>query len=363
MLGNLCNNKGMKDQDHQQDDFFMRRAIELATLGRGNISPNPLVGSVIVHNNKIIGEGWHQKYGEAHAEVNAIRSVADKSFLPESTLYVNLEPCSHFGKTPPCADLLIHEKVKRVVVSNLDSNPLVAGNGIKKLRAAGVEVVTDVLKDEGRELNKRFFTFIEKKRPYVILKWAQTADGFIARENFDSKWISSDVSRKLVHRWRSEEDAILVGSGTALHDNPRLNVRDWTGRDPVRIVIDRHLKLPPDLNVFDGSQGTICFNLKKSGVEAKVEFVRLSEEGFLLKLLNHLFEMKIQSVIVEGGAETLQAFISEDVWDEARIFTSQSTFEKGIRAPALSGNQVSNRRITTDQLKIVRREKKLSVYL
>jgi diaminohydroxyphosphoribosylaminopyrimidine deaminase/5-amino-6-(5-phosphoribosylamino)uracil reductase len=343
----------MNNEDYHQDEFFMRRAMELATLARGNVSPNPLVGSVVVYDNKIIGEGWHQKYGEAHAEVNAIRSVMDKSLLPKSTLYVNLEPCSHFGKTPPCADLLIHERIKRVVVSNIDSNPLVAGNGIKKLRAAGIEVLTDVLKEDGRELNKRFFTVVEKKRPYIILKWAQTSDGFIARENFDSKWISSDVSRQLVHRWRSEEDAILVGSGTALHDNPRLNVRDWSGRDPVRIVIDRHLKLSTDLNVFDGRQRTISFNLKKSEIDGKTEFVKVSEGNFLADLLLYLFDQKIQSIIIEGGAQTLRAFINENLWDEARVFTSANTFEKGIKAPDISGNEISEQRIRTDLLQII----------
>src|SRR6478609_11980434 len=197
------------------DEQFMQRAFELAKLGAGSVSPNPMVGCVIVHRGEIIGEGWHKKYGEAHAEVNAIDSVKEKKVLNESVVYVTLEPCSHFGKTPPCADLLIQHRVKKVVVSNLDSNPLVSGNGVKKLRAAGIEVVTGILDKAGRELNKRFFTFMEKQRPYIILKWAETADGFIARENYDSKWISNEHSRKLVHQWRTEEDAVLVGSRTA----------------------------------------------------------------------------------------------------------------------------------------------------
>jgi len=208
------------------DELFMQRALELAQLGIGYVSPNPRVGCVIVHENKIIGEGWHQKFGEVHAEVNAINSVNDQSLLKESIVYVNLEPCSHFGKTPPCVDLLIEHHVKKVVIGNLDINPLVQGQGIKKLKDAGIETITGVLEKEGHELNKRFFTFIEKQRPYIILKWAQTSDEFIAQKNFESKWISNEFSRQLVHRWRSEEDAVLVGTRTASHDNPSQTVRD-----------------------------------------------------------------------------------------------------------------------------------------
>lgn len=343
----------MTEQEYHSDSFFMQRAMELAALGRGSVSPNPLVGSVIVHEARIIGEGWHQRYGEAHAEVNAIRSVGDRSLLSESTLYVNLEPCSHFGKTPPCADLLIHEKIKRVVVSNLDSNPLVAGKGIQKLRAAGIEVTIDVLMEEGRELNSRFFTFMEKKRPYVILKWAQTTDGFLARQNFDSKWISSEVSRQLVHRWRSEEDAILVGSNTALHDNPQLNVRDWTGRNPLRVVIDRHLKLPSTLNVFDGSQQTFIFNVKKNESNANVTFIKLDVSKFIQELLGYLFDQKIQSIIIEGGAQTLNAFITAGLWDEARIFTAPKTFETGIVSPTISGRERFTKQVGSDTLKVI----------
>ncbi|HEY5824526.1 MAG TPA: bifunctional diaminohydroxyphosphoribosylaminopyrimidine deaminase/5-amino-6-(5-phosphoribosylamino)uracil reductase RibD, partial [Cyclobacteriaceae bacterium] len=211
------------------DELFIQRTFELAQIGIGQVSPNPRVGAVVAHDGKILGEGWHKKYGEAHAEVNAILSVKDHSLLKESTVYVNLEPCSHFGRTPPCADLLIRHQVKKVVICNVDPNPLVAGQGINKLRDAGIEVVAGVLEAEGRKLNKRFFTLIEKQRPYIILKWAQTADGFVARENYESKWISNDFSRQLVHQWRSEEDAILVGTKTAAHDNPQLDVRDWSG--------------------------------------------------------------------------------------------------------------------------------------
>jgi diaminohydroxyphosphoribosylaminopyrimidine deaminase/5-amino-6-(5-phosphoribosylamino)uracil reductase len=324
----------------------------LALLGLGTVSPNPLVGCVIVHEEKIIGEGWHKKYGEAHAEVNAINSVTDKSVLPESTLYVTLEPCSHFGKTPPCADLIIREKIKKVVIANLDSNPLVSGEGIKRLRAAGVDVVAGVLEKDGREINKRFFTFIEKARPYIILKWAQTADGFVARENFDSKWISNEYSRELVHKWRSEEDAILVGTLTAKHDDPQLNVRDWTGRDPIRVVIDKSLKLDSKFKLFDRSQKTICYNTLKNEVSENLILIKVNEENFLQELIADLYARRIQSVIIEGGSQTLQAFIDAGIWDEARVFESLATFKNGIRAPVLGGELFDQQRIASDILKI-----------
>jgi diaminohydroxyphosphoribosylaminopyrimidine deaminase / 5-amino-6-(5-phosphoribosylamino)uracil reductase len=337
------------------DELFMQRAFELSLLGRGYVSPNPLVGCVVVHDNKIIGEGWHRKYGEAHAEVNALASVQDKSLLAQSTVYVTLEPCSHFGKTPPCADLLVSNKVKRVVVANLDSNPLVAGQGIKKLRDAGIEVVTGVLDKQGRELNKRFFTFIEKKRPYIILKWAETSDGFIARENHDSKWISDEHSRQLNHKWRTEEDAILVGAKTAQFDNPQLNVRDWTGRDPVRIVIDRFLKLNDKLHLFDRKQKTIVYNVLRHEEHENLLFMRIEERDFLNELIKDLYKQKIQSVIVEGGAYTIQSFIEADLWDEARIFQSPKTFGKGISAPSIIGHPVRQWKIVHDTLRIISR--------
>jgi len=341
----------MTKHDHTTDELFMHRAFELAALGRGLVSPNPLVGCVVVHNDRIVGEGFHQKYGEPHAEVNAIESVVDKTILNECALYVNLEPCSHTGKTPPCADLLIRCKIKKVIIANVDSNPLVAGEGIKKLRAAGIEVTTGVLEKFGREFNKRFFTYMEKQRSYVILKWAETADGFVARENFDSKWISNEHSRQLVHKWRTEEDAILVGSKTAAHDNPLLNVRDWTGRNPVRIVIDRFLKLSERLHLFDRSQKTICYNVLKHEEHPNLSLIRLDEEDFLNALMHDLYKQKIQSVIIEGGAHTLSRFIESNVWDEARIFSSEKTFKKGIEAPNLQGTLISQESILNDTLK------------
>ena len=342
----------MTKHDHHIDEIFMSRAMELASLGQGHVSPNPFVGAVIVHQGKIVGEGWHKKYGGPHAEVNAVNRVIDKNILKESTVYVTLEPCSHFGKTPPCADLLIANNVKKVVVANVDPNPIVNGSGLHKLRASGIEVITGILDKEGRKLNKRFFTFIEKQRPYIVLKWAETSDGFIARKNFDSKWISDEFSRQLVHKWRTEEDALLVGMRTAQHDNPQLNVRDWSGRDPIRIVIDRFLKLSPKLNLFDGSQKTLCYNVLKHEERTNISLLRIDEENFLTHLIDDLYKRKIQSVIVEGGAMTLQAFIDAGLWDEARIFVSPQTFQNGIKAPELSGILANQFLLKNDLLKI-----------
>jgi diaminohydroxyphosphoribosylaminopyrimidine deaminase/5-amino-6-(5-phosphoribosylamino)uracil reductase len=316
----------------------MTRAMELAALGQGLVSPNPMVGCVIVFEGRIVGEGWHRKYGEAHAEVNAVNSVADKSVLRESTVYVTLEPCSHFGKTPPCADMLIREGVKKIIVANVDPNPIVGGSGIKKISDAGIEIVTGLLSEKGENLNKRFFWCMRNQMPFVILKWAQTSDGFIARENFDSKWISDGFSRQLVHKWRADEDAILVGSSTALYDNPTLTVRDWTGNNPIRVVIDRNLKLPDTLNLFDKSQLTICYNLIKNQQDKNIEFVKIDEEDFIRAILKDLYNRKIQSVIIEGGSQTLNAFIKAGLWNEARVFTSTQKFEKGIKAPVLHHN-------------------------
>lgn len=334
------------------DEIFMTRALELAQRGIGYVSPNPRVGCVIVHDNQIIGEGWHQKFGEAHAEVNAVNSVADVSLLRESTVYVNLEPCSHFGKTPPCADLLIKHSVKRVVIANKDSNPLVAGQGIKKLKDAGVEVVVGVLEREGLELNKRFFTSMAKQRPYIILKWAQTTDGFIAQKNYESKWISNELSRQVVHRWRSEEDAVLVGTKTATHDNPSLTVRDWTGRNPTRIVIDRFLRLHDHLHLFDGKEKTLCYNVLRHEEKKNLSLVRIDEENFIIHLVNDLPKQKIQSVLVEGGAQTLQLFIDLNLWDEARVFTSPRLFHEGISAPKLKARKIGHEQIQSDLLEI-----------
>lgn len=329
----------------------MRRALELAELGRGHVSPNPMVGCVITHDHKIIGEGFHQKYGNAHAEVNAINAVQDDSLLPKSTVYVTLEPCSHHGKTPPCADLLIEKRVKRVVIACQDPFDKVDGRGIKRMKAAGIEVEVGTLEKEATELNIRFFTAIQKKRPYVILKWAQTADGFIARENYDSKWISNQYSRQLVHQWRAEEDAILVGKNTAIYDNPRLTVREWTGKNPVRILLDSNLEVSTNTSLFDNSAPTLIFNTKKEEKQGHIEWVKanMDSPSGLLKILQ---KRKIQSVIIEGGSQVLNSFISEKCWDEARVFTSNSTFEKGILAPNIGSLKGHKTSILNDQLSI-----------
>jgi diaminohydroxyphosphoribosylaminopyrimidine deaminase/5-amino-6-(5-phosphoribosylamino)uracil reductase len=284
--------------------------------------------------------------------VNAINSVIDQSLLSESTLYVNLEPCSHFGKTPPCADLIVEKKLKRVVISNVDSNPLVGGKGIQKLKDAGIEVQAGVLEKEGREVNKRFFAFVEKQRPYIILKWAQTADGFIAKSNYESKWISNDLSRQFVHKMRSEEDAVLVGTHTANHDNPKLNVRDWSGRNPTRIVLDRFLRLPHSLHLFDKSQPTIVYNVVKHEEHPSLIYARVEEENFIQSVVKDLYQRKIQSVIVEGGAQTLQLFLNGGLWDELNIFIGSRAFEKGIAAPAPQGRLVASQSMGDNILQI-----------
>ncbi|MEQ8423149.1 MAG: bifunctional diaminohydroxyphosphoribosylaminopyrimidine deaminase/5-amino-6-(5-phosphoribosylamino)uracil reductase RibD [Cyclobacteriaceae bacterium] len=332
------------------DQLFMQRAIELAQLGAGQVSPNPLVGCVVVHEGEIIGEGWHQKVGEVHAEVNAINAVKNKSILSQSTLYVNLEPCSHFGRTPPCADLLIEHKIEKVIIANRDPNPTVNGKGIEKLKAAGIEVIQGVLEKEGLELNKRFFTSINMQRPYVILKWAQTTDGFIAREDFDSRWISNEYSRSYVHKWRSEEDGILVGFNTAAHDNPQLTTRDWLGKNPVRIVIDKNLELDPTLHLFDGSTPTICYNFKKQEELGNLFFVKLVNEDIETQILANLFAKGLRSIIVEGGTKTINSFLSRGLWDEARVFISNKEFGVGIKAPVAIGVQKRRDDILGDKL-------------
>jgi diaminohydroxyphosphoribosylaminopyrimidine deaminase / 5-amino-6-(5-phosphoribosylamino)uracil reductase len=329
--------------------LYMHRAIELAELGRGYVSPNPMVGCVIVHEGKIIGEGWHKEYGGPHAEVNALLSVENQGLLSESTVYVSLEPCAHWGKTPPCANLLAEKKVKQVIVAATDSNPLVGGKGIQILKDAGIEVVTGILEKEARWQNRRFFTQIEKQRPYVILKWAQTLDGFVSRENFDSKWISNDQSRQLVHKWRAEEDAILVGKNTAAYDNPRLDVRDWVGKNPLRVVLDSKLELPKELNLFDQSIPTLVFNTVKTEAKENLNWICIPELT-PAAILQELYARKIQSLIVEGGSQVLHQFIEVGLWDEARVFTSPNKFDRGIPAPLLQQNPSETISLSTDRL-------------
>lgn len=335
-----------------EEQCYMRRALELAGQGLGSVSPNPMVGCVIVHDGKIIGEGYHETYGGPHAEVNAVNSVSDPELLQRATAYVTLEPCAHWGKTPPCADLLVEKGLKKVVIATYDSNPLVGGKGIEILKTAGIKVETGVLEQKARWQNRRFFTQIEKKRPYVVLKWAQTQDGFVARTDYSSKWISGPQSRQLVHKWRAEEDAILIGKNTALHDNPRLDVRDWVGRNPIRIVLDSRLELPDTLNLFDGSIQTLCYNSKKVETSENLEFVK-TEIGFTVtKLLEDLQSRKIQSLLVEGGSHVLAQFIASGLWDEARVFTGKTRFGEGIPAPYLNQNPSETLTIGEDILTV-----------
>lgn len=359
------------------EEKYLLRCLELAKNGLGNVAPNPMVGCVIVHNNKIIGEGYHQEYGKAHAEVNAIHSVKDKSLLQKSTLYVNLEPCAHFGKTPPCANLIVEHNIPRVIIGCIDSFSEVAGKGIEKLKNSGIDVTIGILESESLGLNKRFFTFHTKKRPYVILKWAETKDGFIdvdrdnpkqiieeemkplpkneiagqARNDVDN-WITSPLSKQLVHKWRSEESAIMVGTNTALNDNPQLNVREWKGKNPTRIVIDLHDRLPQSLHVYDKSVPTLVFSLTKETEEKNLVFVKVKNEKKLIEeVLSELYKRNIQSVIVEGGSTLLQSFINQNLWDEARVFIGNKKFVNGLKAPNLIGNLISEEMIDVDLLK------------
>lgn len=336
----------------EKDIQYMQRALDLAQKGMGKVSPNPMVGCVIVCNDEVIGEGYHEQYGGLHAEPNAVNSIEDKSIITNSTVYVTLEPCAHHGKTPPCAELLATLKPKRVVICNDDPNPLVAGKGIQQLKDAGIEVETGVLEEKGRSLNKRFFTFQEKKRPYIILKWAETKDGFIARKDFDSKWISGEESRKLVHQWRADESSIMVGTNTAKHDNPSLNVRLVEGNNPIRIVIDRELKLPVNLNLFDQTQETIVYNSIKSEVVGKVKYVELDFSSSIIdQVLADLYTDKVLSLFVEGGTFLLNQFLEADLWDEAKIFKSTTeTFGEGIKAPLPPKNRIFSQQIGNDRL-------------
>lgn len=331
----------------------MRRAIELAYLGLGKVSPNPMVGCVIVRDGKIIGEGWHQEYGGPHAEVNAINSITDRGNIHGSDVYVSLEPCSHYGKTPPCSELLADLAVKNVFISNLDLNPVVKGNGIKKLQEASINVVIDICEQEGEILNKRFFTYHSKKRPYIILKWAQTIDRFIARKNFDSKWISNEFSRQLVHKWRAEEDAVMVGTNTGIYDNPRLDVRDWSGevKQPVRLVVDPDLRIPPGHSLLDSSQVTLIYNYNKTASIKNTQWIKTGKQKFLEEIVSDLYKKEIQSVMVEGGAQLINSFIVKSLWDEARIFISDKTFGDGIKAPDLYQAKLEGKRkIFNDEL-------------
>ncbi|OJW18467.1 bifunctional diaminohydroxyphosphoribosylaminopyrimidine deaminase/5-amino-6-(5-phosphoribosylamino)uracil reductase RibD [Mucilaginibacter sp. 44-25] len=340
-------------------EIYMQRCLELAALGAGKVSPNPMVGAVIVCEDRIIGEGYHQKYGEAHAEVNAVKMVTDNyinyaDLLKKSTIYVSLEPCAHHGKTPPCADLIIKHQIPHVIVGCRDPFPLVDGKGIEKLKHAGIKVTVGLLEAECLAINKRFFTRVKKQRPYIILKWAQTTDGFFAPADGSQHWITGAESRKLVHQWRSEEDAILVGKNTVMADNPQLNVRYAAGTPPKRIVIDRNLELDTALNVFDNTVETIVFNEKKFAIEGNIKYIQLESFDYYVPqyIMYQLYLQDIQSVIIEGGATTLQHFIKAGLWDEARVFTGESMLNNGIRSPFITGIKTGNYKLGNDRLQI-----------
>lgn len=337
------------------DKKHMNTCLQLAKQGIGKVSPNPLVGSVVVKDGEVIGQGYHEFYGGPHAEVNAINNVEDPSLLEGSTLYVNLEPCSHHGKTPPCADLIIQHKIARVVIGCQDSFHEVAGTGIEKLRNAGIEVLVNILEHKALEINKRFFTFHSEKRPFIILKWAQTSDGFIDIDRTDpleiDNWITLMDSKVLVHHWRAEEQAIMVGTNTALNDNPKLTVREVDGTNPIRIVLDISLRLPNDIHLFDKSVPTLVFNSVKNEVSKNLELIKIdAKEDLIDQILDILYEREIQSMIIEGGGQLLNTFIYQNLWDEARVFTGVKEFKKGLLAPKINLEPKFTLQIETDIL-------------
>lgn len=351
-------------------ETYIKRCLQIAKNGLGSTRPNPMVGAVIVHNNKIISEGFTSTYGGNHAEVNAINAVEDQSLLTKSTIYVTLEPCSHYGKTPPCSDLIIRHQIPNVVIGCIDDNPEVAGKGIAKLKASGCNVTVGVLEVECKIHHQRFFTFHNKKRPYIILKWAETADGFIApltRDEQQPVWITNQYSRQLVHKWRAEEQAILVGTNTVIEDNPSLTVRDWTGENPIRVVLDKYMKLGENYNVFDDEAETVVISstlgarsskFKKESTKQEINSLNIEYIDWNLKtaiakqICDTLYHRNINSIIIEGGAKTLQTFIDEGLWDEARIFIGKPEFYEGIKTPKIVGHLISEHHILNDQLKI-----------
>lgn len=324
----------------EQHQLFMQRCLQLAQLGAGYVAPNPMVGAVLVHEGRIIGEGYHQQFGGPHAEVHCINSVHDddKNLISQSTLYINLEPCSHLGKTPPCTDLIIQHKIKQVVTGCTDYFDKVNGSGIAKLEAAGINVLNNIAENECRELNKRFFIFHERKRPYVILKWAQTKNHKIANADFSRVWITNVYSNRLVHRWRSEEAAIMVGTNTALQDDPALNTRHWTGKNPTRLIVDMNLRLPATLKVFDQSQPTVVFNSIKDEQQNNLIYFKIDKAPSLVtNILQACYQLNIQSIIIEGGNQLAGSFINEHAWDEARVIENgKMIINNGLRAPVLT---------------------------
>lgn len=343
----------MSDQD------YMQRCLDLAVLGAGTTSPNPMVGAVIVFQDQIIGEGFTSPYGGAHAEVNAVNQAIErygetqaKAMFSEATIYVSLEPCAHFGKTPPCADLLVNMGFQKAVIACLDPFAKVNGAGLKKLQDAGMETEVGLLEKQAKWINRRFFTKLEKSRPYIILKWAQTADGFFAPLEDAQKWISNIASKQLVHKWRAEEDAILVGKNTAILDNPSLTVRDWKGTNPKRILIDKNLAVPQDFAILNDQAETIVFNAVKTEWQGHLKFVELENFDLYLpqQILYQLYLMDVQSIIIEGGKKTLDMFIDAGLWDEARIFRSAETWSDGIPAPHIEGEEWNLVKVGSDSL-------------
>ena len=355
MLGIIKHNYIHEDLNNTKDRFYMHRCLHLAQKGLGDTYPNPIVGSVIVHQDKIIGEGWHHFAGSAHAEVHAISSVKDKHLLKESTLYVSLEPCSHFGKTPPCADLIIKNKIPRVIIGSKDPNPNVSGKGIDKLRNSGCEVFQGVLEKESDFLNRRFFTFHQKKRPYIILKWAKTEDHFISLENNKNIpeifWITNAISRQKVHQWRSEEAAILIGVQTAIDDDPKLTTRNWNGNNPLRMILDPNNRTPITTHLKKDTNSCLFFNIQLNDLADNLKKSIVLKPYSLINLLKHCYKIKIQSIIIEGGGKTIQSFIDNDLWDESRVFTSPKKISKGIKAPTLNKKYSFKEMIDKDELK------------
>ncbi len=347
---------------YSKDEIYMRRCFELASHGLGNTRTNPLVGSVIVHEDRIIGEGFHHEYGGPHAEVVAIRNVKDKSLLDKSTIYINLEPCSHFGKTPPCSTLILNHRIPRVVISNSDPFPSVSGRGIEALRNGGAEVVQGVLEEDGEFLNRRFLTFHRQKRPYIILKWAETSDGFIDLERREddpvgANWITDDVARTLVHKWRSEESGLMVGTNTIIADNPELNVRRWKGNSPLRIAFDRNGRVPETANILDSSQDTLVFTCVPENYEGKTNTIRIDHDYDLQDVMKELYDIKVMSVLVEGGQKIHNAFIDKGLWDEARVFRGKVKFNEGLQAPRISGSPYHRLKFSGSDLEIYYNQK------
>jgi diaminohydroxyphosphoribosylaminopyrimidine deaminase / 5-amino-6-(5-phosphoribosylamino)uracil reductase len=345
------------------DAKFMQRCLELAVRAEGYTYPNPMVGAIIVHNNRIIGEGYHLKAGEPHAEVFAVNRVAEKGLLNESTMYVNLEPCSHTGRTPPCADLILTHKIPRVIIGTVDTSDKVSGKGIRRLKDAGVEVITGILEEESRFLNRRFFTFHEQRRPYIILKWAESSDGFIdimrnEGQSIGPTWITGKPERILVHRWRSNEQAILAGAETIRKDNPQLNVREWEGHDPMKLILSSSGKLDDELAVYNTGARVIIFTNERNAVFPNGETILLDKNIHSgNQILDYLYQIGIQSMIIEGGTQILNHFISEGLWDEARIFTGSKKFHAGVKSPVIEGMIDSIKGFSSSSLKTVYKSK------